>query len=164
MKNWILGALLTLGCFMSSMAWGQCIGVDAGGGNCVPPPGVQGSPLGGGNSAPPAVWSDRYGAIARDDTSGKSGMASNQLTQAQANEAALDMCRKKGALNCKIAVPYFNGCAAIANGETVTGSGYANDNTQKGAEKRAINFCMEATHGQPCKIFYSACSFAVRVQ
>ena len=171
MKNWILGALLTLGFFTSSMAWAQgCAGVDVGGSYCVPPPGAPDSPLGGGgnsaggggNSAPHEVWSDRYGAIANDAT-GKSGESANQSSQAQANEIALDKCKQKGGVDCKITLPYRDTCIAIAHG-TTSGSGMDSGSTLKAAEADALIACSNNTHGQQCSIFYSACSLPVRIQ
>jgi hypothetical protein len=146
---------------VSAPAAAQCAtGVDTGGGNCVPPdaPGMPGySPAA---PAPPApVWADSWGAIALDTVDSAKGVTTGAASKRDAIEAAMDQCRSAGGGHCKIILSYYNQCAAVAWGENAYA--VANNPTTDGAQSEALKECSK--DGQKCKVVYSACSPARRV-
>jgi len=159
-------ALLMIGCFYVPFAWSQCSGVSSGGG-CVPPPCTPGSPLPCNQSAPeqqqvaPApqpVWADRWGAIVIAEDTGDAGTASGRTSRTAAVEASMADCASYGAKRCKLELAYHNQCAAVAWSSNKHGT--AGAPTESMAKSDALKYCGEAS----CKIVYSGCSLAERVQ
>ena len=105
-------------------------------------------------SANPALAG--FGALARDDTTGKFGLSSNEETQKKADEVAVKEC---GSDNCKIVFRMSpKECGAIATSEssgTAWGAGKAS--SKAGAELAAMQNCQKRTKGQ-CKISSSECN------
>jgi hypothetical protein len=144
-------------------------GVDTGGGQCMPMdapgmPGYQGDRNQNRQPAQPqqsrAVWADRWGAIARDETSGDAGTIEGQDSKSKANQIAMGICQRNGSKHCQIVLSFYNQCAAVAlGGKIINASGGA---TPHLAEETALSRC--GGQSEQCKIVYSACSLPVRVQ
>lgn len=162
-KNNLVFALLIF-CACTSSAKAQCAaGVDTGGGSCIPPD-APGMPQYEQNAMQPsaqprAVWADRWGAIASDAATGQAGTVEHQMNEKKAKRNALAICSMHGAKGCEINFVFHNQCAAAALGGGTLGS--AGAPTQAEAEQRALKKC---GHGDQCKIVYSACSYAERIQ
>ena len=143
--------------------WAQCAtGVNTGGGNCVPPD-ADGMPGYQGNAAPnepPPKWVDSWGAIVIDGATGSAGTVTGYDSRREAERAAMHDCERKGARDCQVEQSYYNQCAAVAWGHE--GFGTAKNPTEQGAQNRALQACNGAT--TQCKVVYSACSIARRVQ
>jgi hypothetical protein len=106
------------------------------------------------------VWETRWGAISVDISNGKFGTGKSMLTKKQAEEAASDDCKKEGGKNCVVDLAYYNQCAAVAWGAAFVTTASAESKEQ--ASSRAAETCGERTSA--CKVYYSDCSFPVRVQ
>lgn len=153
-------------CAAPFTVWSQCAtGVNTGGGNCIPPdaPGMPGYNPGNSEPAPapgPApVWADSWGAIAIDDATGDAGTVTDKYSKLEAEHAAMHDCSVRGATGCKIALTYYNQCAAIAWGASARG--IARSPNEQKAKDDAMLSCQEGTSG--CHVVYSACSVAHRV-
>lgn len=113
-----------------------------------------------GSQPPPGIWVDHWGSIATDPIKGILGMATNQSSQRQAEQAALTDCQAKGGTACKRDIWYVNQCVAMVVGDT----GY---NTKAGATiddavQAAMKVCNAATGH--CHAYYTACSPPIRIQ
>ncbi len=106
------------------------------------------------------VWETRWGAITVDASNGKFGTGKSMLTKKQAEKAAAVDCEKDGGKSCVIDLAYYNQCAAVAWGAAFVTT--ASAETKEQASSRATETCGEKTSA--CKIYYSDCSFPVRVQ
>jgi len=164
MKTILAFILLAIALYMPD-AWAQCsTGVDTGG-QCIPPDALE--PQGDRNQQkkqpqpPRAVWADRWGAIAEDPQASAVGTVIQQESESKAREAALSICTQHGGRNCKIALTYYNQCAAVAVDEENLAV-HTHAATQEKAEQLALNGFSGGGH--TTKIVYSACSYAQRVQ
>lgn len=165
MKARVLFVLVALS--LSCLAEAQnCGGMPAVNGVCIPPDSPT-SPLNstyGQQPGQPAVlpmkWADRWGAIATDATNGGVGAAASLPSKRKAEKAALATCRTKGGSGCKIALSYYNQCAAMAWGASYATTTAAA--TIEEASDNAIARCSE--HTTDCQIYYADCSMAERVQ
>jgi hypothetical protein len=168
MKTFI-ALLLLAGLFHMPQAWAQCApGIpEAGNPECLPPDDAN-SPYYQGDrnqqpaqsQQPRAIWADRWGAIAEDPQGSAHGTVIQQVSESKAREAALSICTQQGGRNCKIALTYYNQCAAVAiDEENWTVAAHAA--TQEKAEQLALK---GFSGGHTTKIVYSACSYAQRVQ
>jgi hypothetical protein len=166
MGKWATGILINL--LVTSLAWSQCApGIpSAGNPGCIPPD-QPNSPYYQGDNAQPqgpaqpaAVWADRWGAIAIDSNTGQIGVSANISGMSEAMETALKTCVKNGGPDCKVELSYHNQCAAVAWGSSfhiVSHAPYIDT-----VKANALRACSQKT--QDCKIVYSECSYAVRVQ
>jgi hypothetical protein len=95
-----------------------------------------------------------YGALARDDSTGKYGLSTNEETQSKADDVALKEC---GSDKCKFVFRTTpRECGAIATGEgTAWGGGKRPQ--RAAAELAAVQNCQKHTKGQ-CKIRGSGCN------
>ncbi len=108
-------------------------------------------------------WATRWGAIAMDPTasSGGVGVASDMKTQRAAEKAAIKQCRSKGgSKQCRLQVAYDNQCGVIAWGDSYYTT--ANAETLDHAAEIGLKACSEKTGN--CKIYYSNCSYPVRIR
>lgn len=166
MKAKTLLAMGLLG--LSGPAWAQgCpAGIPSAGNPACIPPDRENSPYyqghGGSNrsAAPRAIWADRWGAIAFDNTNGGVGMAASMSSKRKAEKAAMAQCRAKGGQGCWIELAYHNQCAAIAWGSRYATT--ASAATAGQASTRAIETCSQKTDS--CKVVYSDCSIPERIQ
>lgn len=130
---------------------------------CVPIPGYGGP--GGAPTEPQPVWENRWGAIAYDPVTGKVGTSSDMSSKRKAVKAALDHCQSKGGMSCEIQIDYGNQCATIVYGgagEIVEVAASSAASTGE-AEDRSLRNCKKAA-GVECKVFYSGCSYPVRIR
>lgn len=121
-----LRMLLLIGCIgASSAAVGQgCPGgiPSAGNPGCIPP-GQSNSPYyqsgSSASAAPVARWDDRWGAIALDDRDNGIGLGVAQMADSEraAKKSAIDDCRAKGGLSCKVILAYYNQCGVVVAGD-----------------------------------------------
>lgn len=135
----------------------------SGSSGCVPIPGLYQVPGGiqGESAAPSVRWEDRWGAIAVDSVTGKTGVAGSKATRRQAEEAALAICAQKGGGDCKVNLSYANQCGVIAWGNNRTSARFAA--TLEEASRLALNECAQVSGGT-CEVFFSDCSMPVRAQ
>ncbi len=106
-------------------------------------------------------WEDRWISVASGDKGFGFGAATDMPSKRKAENTALEQCRKVGGKDCRIDLTTNNACIAIANGQlsfSVYGYYY-----KKRAEYLALERCAKDPKNAPCAIYYSACSFAVRV-
>ena len=101
----------------------------------------------------------RWGAVATAD--GALGVAAGQESQESAEQHALAHCQthSEGKV-CKVLIAYYNQCVAVAWGDG--GSLWARSPGVYDAEATALSNCQKSTTN--CDIYYSACSYAERVQ
>ncbi|WP_425451837.1 DUF4189 domain-containing protein [Solilutibacter pythonis] len=128
-------------------------------GRCGSPAEAAGINRGGSGSSTPAyteIWEDRYGAIAVDYISAKSGTVENEKSERRAKDKALKLC---GTSNCKIMTSVRNYCQAAAYGGGVS---YGTASTIGEARNIAMARCQ--SDGRQCEIQYSGCSLPVRVK
>ena len=105
-------------------------------------------------SAGPAVAG--YGALARDDATGKYGLSWNETTSGKAEELALKDCG--GAKSCKIVFRTGSRqCGAIATPEKGKAWGAATRDRKDATELAAITDCQKHTTDQ-CKVRASGCN------
>jgi len=92
---------------------------------------------------------------------GSGGAAVNQLSQIQAEQAALAECKANGGLTCKVDLAYHDQCAALV----VSAKGYnaGSAATIDEAIRLGIKVCTDSG-ATGCRAYYSACSLPVRVQ
>ena len=110
--------------------------------------------------APPARWADRWGAIAFSETNNSVGVAADMGGERAAQQAAIADCHAAGGEGCKVALSYYNQCGVVAWGEKHVTTARAETINQ--ASERAIQTCSAKSEG--CKIVYSNCSLAQRIQ
>lgn len=126
---------------------------------CRPAPGLYRGP--GNSPASQERWETRWGAIAMDNASGKTGIAGSKSTRRKAEQAALAQCKGKGGANCQVKLYYSNQCGALAWGSDrmVTARGV----TLEEASKYATDQCEKET-GDRCEVFFSDCSFPEKLR
>ena len=96
-----------------------------------------------------------YGALARDDDSGKYGFSSNEESQAKADDVALKIC---GSDKCKVVFrTVARECGAIATAEDNKVWGGAKRSQKAAAELAAMENCQKRVKGQ-CKIRGAECN------
>lgn len=110
--------------------------------------------------SPPAHWVDRWGALATDDAAGILGTATNMFSEQMANNAALKDCQAKGGLKCGNPVSYHNQCVAMVAGHN--GYDVSVGPTIEKAVEVSTQRCSRKSND--CHVYYSACSYPVRIQ
>ncbi|WP_414649839.1 DUF4189 domain-containing protein [Dyella sp.] len=100
------------------------------------------------------------GAIAVDSATNDVGTASAMPSKNAAIEKALADCRLHGSTNCDVALSYYNPCAAIARGHPK--SSYFSAATAEEAKRHTLSRCGE--NSGDCKVVYTDCSYAQRIQ
>jgi hypothetical protein len=89
------------------------------------------------------------------------GAATNQPTKQMAEEAALQDCRAKGGMDCKIESWYRNACEAFVAG--LPGYAIEGGDTEAAAIDKTMKECVSGGN-QSCRALYAACSMPRRVQ
>ena len=84
------------------------------------------------------------------------GTSLNLPDKPKAEQAALNDCQSKGGADCKIAVSYGNGCAALV-GNDADYTTAAADVMQKYATQVGMKTCSNTGHTR-CHVVYAACS------
>ena len=96
-----------------------------------------------------------YGALARDDDSGKYGLSSNEESQGKADDVALKIC---GSDKCKVVFrTVARECGAIATAEDNKVWGGAKRSQKAAAELAAMENCQKRVKVQ-CKIRGAECN------
>jgi len=96
-----------------------------------------------------------YGAIAYDKATGSWGYSVDSNTSGQADNAALESC-KKGSAGCQVYVRLTNQCGTIAASADGAFS-WATDKTKKVTEKRALTACQKNDNND-CEVKVTACT------
>ncbi|CAM5303757.1 DUF4189 domain-containing protein [Rhodanobacter lindaniclasticus] len=103
----------------------------------------------------PLEWVPDWGAVAVDTERWTVGASARAPTQSSAQDSALEDCRSKGGVACKIAVTYEDGCVALAASNVAYAVQPAA--TEMEAEVRAIQACTDTGH-EECQVQYKDCS------
>ncbi|MEO8001698.1 MAG: DUF4189 domain-containing protein [Arenimonas sp.] len=123
---------------------------------CYPIPGADGAVT----QQSTVHWETRWGAIATDNVSGKLGASTGGKSKRFATKAAVAKCRENGGTKCVVDIAYYNQCAVMILGEKKY-------NTASAAtldEATAIGMKACSLSNKNCRVYYSSCSFAERVQ
>jgi hypothetical protein len=116
---------------------------------CAPIPGADSE------SSTPTRKPDQWGAIATYIPKGIIGTSTNQPSKQMAEQAALQDCRAKGGLDCKMESWYSNGCEALVAG--IPGFVIEGGNTRDAAIETSMKECtLDGNKG--CRALYAACS------
>jgi hypothetical protein len=129
---------------------------------CVPIPGQNRGPSGGGGAE--VRWARRWGAFAADTAASKVGLSTGMTSKRKAEKAAQEHCRSKGGVQCKTLLAYYDQCGAVAWGPMQNGRGdliSANAPRKKEAEELALQDCSRTS--DKCEIFFSECSYPERM-
>jgi hypothetical protein len=129
---------------------------------CAPMP-YNNDSYGGNTPPPPARWADRYGSVVfgTDSTgSGILGKSKDQVSSKAAESAALQDCMAQGGHSCHVNGTYHNQCVAVVWGTKSVNS--ASAATIEQAIQLSADTCNKTDNH--CKVYYTACSMAVRVQ
>jgi len=163
MKFRFIAVLLLCG-GLGASAWAQCGGgiPSAGNPGCIPPDRSNSPYYNGGRDTPPppAVWADRFGAVAYNAKTGEWGSSENEQSRARAEQVAMADCKSRTTEGCEIFLTYRNQCAAFAGTDGGVGGGRA----PKVDEAIAFAIASCSKRGPGCQAIYSACSMPVRVQ
>ncbi|WP_160309489.1 DUF4189 domain-containing protein [Lysobacter capsici] len=158
---------LALMCFNGAV-FAQCpAGIpSAGNPGCIPPDQSNSPYYQPGSNSPTTSsvrWADRWGAIALDDRDNGIGLGVAQMagSERKAKRTALDDCRAKGGLSCKVILAYYNQCGVVVAGDSGLNSTSAASVDE--AAKRGFEKC-ERDGFKGCKVYYSNCSFNERVR
>ncbi|AZQ54614.1 DUF4189 domain-containing protein [Burkholderia cenocepacia] len=144
-------------------------------GGCPPgtvPQGGQGTtgcmPISGygqpGNRAIPGAplnvtFIERWGAVALDaQETHNIGASHDKASRAEAEQIAMKNCLDLGSKKCELVSAYSNRCVAVAKADTHYS--VATNLTKPEAEKTVLGLCEDAS----CKVVYSQCSLAKRIQ
>lgn len=168
----LLSAWLTCLCLLSMQAHaeGSCPpgmypnnpGSTSGVNGCNPIPGYENQrPQQQAPQRPVEVWHDRYGAIAIDGPNRATGSSVNMRSERAARDAAIADCRANGGATCVVELPFRNGCAAVATGDT--GHNASAHQTIAEASSAALRVCAGSGDSN-CRVYYKVCSPAIRVQ
>jgi hypothetical protein len=104
-------------------------------------------------AAQPAVAG--YGALAKDEASGKYGLSANEESQKKAEDVAIKIC---GGDKCKIVFrTAAKECGAIATADSGNAWGAGKRPQRAAAELDAIQNCQKRTKGQ-CKVRGAECN------
>jgi len=109
---------------------------------------------------PPVRWTDTWGAISVDGSSGSLGAVVGLSSEKEAQQAALNKCRANGGSNCSIDLTYYNQCAVMILGSRKYSTASA------ATVERATQLGMETCSAvdTSCRVYYSGCSAAQRIQ
>jgi hypothetical protein len=108
-----------------------------------------------GRAVDPPQPATHWGAIATGANHALFGTARDRPNKAAAEQQALSQCRRHGGSECRIAIAYGNGCAALASSDM--GFQAAADVTLNHARQTAMRSCTK-TGGVGCHVAYSDCS------
>lgn len=110
---------------------------------------------------PIAVFADRWGDIALDNTSSDSvGYSTDETSKQPASHAAIVDCRTDGSRKREFLPSYHNQCAAISQDD---GGGFVFATTAHRVDetkRTSLKNCGKSTYG----VVYSSCVYALRIQ
>lgn len=112
---------------------------------------------------PPPRWADRWGAIASANPGSPPafGASNNRPSEDSAKKSALADCRATPNAKCSVETTYHNQCFAEVWGEKTPVS--STGGSLAAAIKASMEYCRAKGNTQ-CKLYYSACSYPVRIQ
>lgn len=128
--------------------------------SCRPIPGygqpgtqaIPGAPLG-------VTYIERWGAVALDaQETHNIGASRDKASRSEAEKIAMKNCLDLGAKKCELISAYSNGCVAVAKADSHYS--VASRPTKPEAEETVIGLCADAS----CKVVFSSCSMAKRIQ
>jgi hypothetical protein len=114
-------------------------------------------------NVPTAKWAHRWGAIAMDTARNSVGIGVAEMmsSERKAKAAALHDCRSKGGRQCELQLTYHDQCGVLV--WAAVGHNTMRAGTIEEATKMALDKC--ARDGlKDCKVYYSSCSYPVRVR
>jgi len=127
--------------------WQTCVPIPGAANQQPPPP-------------PPPQWVSQWQAIATDKQKAVLGSSMGRSSSGDSERAAISDCHAKGGVDCEIQISYRNGCVSMVVGNnTMNTQGAA---TKGEADAAALTKCGGAD--TECRVYYSACNAAVRVQ
>ena len=127
---------------------------------CAPMPGNGGEDSGDWPTEPAPKWKTQWIAIAYGNNG--FGAAPDMPSKGKAEKAALAQCREMGGIDCHINMTTYNQCVAVVGGgHTASSAGAADLET---AESSAMGDCKGDSENTSCEVYYSACSYPVRVR
>jgi len=106
-------------------------------------------------------WADRWGAIA-DNANGYAGIVEGESSKSEAERSAIEKCEIQGGGACRIAMVYYNQCAAVATGSQ--GVRLYRAPTEEQAKQSAMRECEDRQGKGACQLYYSGCSLPERIQ
>lgn len=104
-------------------------------------------------------WADRWGAIATG-SGAKLGAVVNMTSEKKAKNEAIKECKKNGGTDCKLDLSYHNQCAVLITGDRIYNTAHAA--TIDEAATLGIAACKKEDVN--CRVYYSSCSLAERIQ
>lgn len=110
---------------------------------------------------PTPKWVTTWGAIALYVPKGILGSSTHLATVDEAEQAALQDCKLKGGLDCKLAISFGNQCAAMVAGSP--GYNVTLGATPDDAEKNGMTECQGAGNAG-CHVYYWTCSLPQQVK
>lgn len=129
--------------------------------SCVPIPGANANGSSQtGRVHVPSKWSEKWGAVA---TGGKDhlGISSELPSKDAAIEAAVEECKSRGGINCRMSHVYANQCIAVI-GRPDAPSDISDGSNEKEAVQLGMAKCdQEGLSG--CWVYYSGCSLPIEV-
>ncbi|MFK3649761.1 DUF4189 domain-containing protein [Lysobacter enzymogenes] len=164
-SGWLLSVALLLGVLAFHNAYAEQGCPDGFTPNAAGTPGMQCIPIGGQTrpgspSTASEQWSARWGAIAADNASGKTGLMGNMTSRRKAESGALAICKRKGGSNCELKLTYYNQCGVMAWGDGKMST--ASAPTIEEASDLALTECRRLA--KDCDVYFSDCSYAKRVR
>lgn len=111
-------------------------------------------------ATPRVIWADRWGAIATDPITASLGAVIGMTSKRRAEKAALTECESKGGEACSVDLSYFNQCAVMILGDREYRMQSAA--TIEEAAQVGIDKCNQEDSN--CRVYYSGCSMAERIQ
>ncbi|WP_394001328.1 DUF4189 domain-containing protein [Luteimonas sp. WGS1318] len=90
-------------------------------------------------------------AAAEEGAISLTGWAINHGTEADASDAALEMCSRRGGKECEVDLVFVNQCASVATSATETAA--SRDRTLRRARRSAMQAC-----GSDCRVLYEGCT------
>lgn len=113
--------------------------------------------------APTVRWADRWGAIAVDNAKDSAGIgvAVEMASQRKAKAAVMNDCRSKGGAQCEVVLVYYNQCGVLVAGN----AGYTSMRAATAERAADLGLKQGVSDGlENCKVYYSGCSYSVRVR
>lgn len=129
---------------------------------CMPIPGLYRTPADSPSDPVPEGprFVNRWGAIAVDSATGKTGVVGSMSTRKKAEKGALAQCKSKGGGSCQVKISYANQCGVIAWGNNQIAT--ASATSVEAASEQALAICKRQA-GSECEIFFSDCSLPERI-
>lgn len=123
----------------------------------IPPNYYQGNQ----RAAPLIQWESKWGALASDKFGHIAGVSNDLDSKEQAEQSAIEDCKRYGGVECKPDAYYSNQCIAVVSGDNRSDS--ITNSSIDAAMSEGMHRCT-ARGDTNCHVFYSACSLPRRIQ